>query len=207
MSILKEARCFVLAQLRAWDAPESDRRYRWEHTLRVAAIGREIAEREGLDAEALELGCLLHDVGYSVCQTQEDYVHHGPISARIAEAFLKDMGYDPEKTEAIRYGIWTHTEPEEDCLRPMTAFEQSIADADDIDRFDALRMGQTIAQLDFMQQRPSKIVETCEKMIGRYTAYCEMKRGTKTAEALWRDRLEYQIGYYQRVLAQMESGI
>lgn len=197
----------MLAQLSAWDAPEADRRYRWEHTLRVAAIGREIAEREGLDAEALVLGCLLHDVGYSVCKTQEDYIHHGPISARIAESFLKEMGYDPDKTEAICYGIRTHTEPEEDCPREMTAFEQSIADADDIDRFGALRMAGTLQQFDLMQQRPSKIVETCEKMIDRYTAYCTMRRGTKTAEALWRACLEYQIGYYQRLLEQMESGI
>ena len=32
----------------------SDGLYRWEHTLRVAHIGAEIARREGLDAEALE---------------------------------------------------------------------------------------------------------------------------------------------------------
>ncbi len=207
MNILDEARRFVQAQLNSWERPESDRCYRWEHTLRVAAIGREIAEREGLDAEALELGCLLHDVGYAVCRTEEEYIHHGPISARIAEEFLKEMGYDPEKTEAIRYGIWTHTEPEEDCPRPMTAFEQSIADADDIDRFGALRMANTLDQFDLMQQRPSKIVETCGKMIDRYTAYCGISRGTKTAQALWRDRLEYQISYYRRLLEQMKSGM
>ena len=36
--------------------------YRYEHTTRVAAFGREIARAESLDEEALVIGCILHDV-------------------------------------------------------------------------------------------------------------------------------------------------
>ena len=43
--------------------PEEIRRYRYHHCLRVAAIGRAVAEAEGLDADRLELACLLHYVG------------------------------------------------------------------------------------------------------------------------------------------------
>lgn len=38
--------------------------YRFEHSIRVANIGIEIAKKEGLDVETLALGCILHDVSY-----------------------------------------------------------------------------------------------------------------------------------------------
>lgn len=63
--------------------------YRFEHSWRVANIGREIAEREGFDVERMFVACLLHDVGYSVeMKDENDYKNHGRYGARIARPFL-----------------------------------------------------------------------------------------------------------------------
>lgn len=43
---------------------ETEKAYRLEHTMRVANLGKQIAEAEGMDAEALTIACLLHDVSY-----------------------------------------------------------------------------------------------------------------------------------------------
>lgn len=40
--------------------------YRYEHSLRTAAIGQRIAREEGLNEEALIIACLLHDIGYII---------------------------------------------------------------------------------------------------------------------------------------------
>lgn len=64
-----------------------DMTYRYEHTLRVAARGQQIADGEGWDREPLMIACLLHDVGYPECKTPDDFAHHQDISAEIAKIF------------------------------------------------------------------------------------------------------------------------
>ena len=49
---------------------QTDGEYRYEHSIRVANIGKTIAEKEGLNVENLMLGCLLHDVSY--CMSFEE---------------------------------------------------------------------------------------------------------------------------------------
>ena len=41
--------------------------YRLAHSYRVANIGKEIAEKEGLNVEDLMIACLLHDVSDFDC--------------------------------------------------------------------------------------------------------------------------------------------
>lgn len=41
--------------------------YRLAHSYRVVNIGKEIAEKEGLNVEDLMIACLLHDVSYFEC--------------------------------------------------------------------------------------------------------------------------------------------
>lgn len=67
---------------------KAEKDYRIEHTMRVANLGKRIAEAEGLDTEALVIACLLHDVSY--CETmngREDWLNHGRRAAQIAEPF------------------------------------------------------------------------------------------------------------------------
>lgn len=178
---------------------------RWEHTLRVADIGRRIARAEGLDEEALYIACLLHDIGYLACQTDEDYQHHGAHSARMARDFLESIGYDACLTEQICYGILIHTEDEADYPRQAKAFELSVSDADNIDRFDAWRMAAILEEDQFSRQTPQQIITAANRRIGLYTGYKNMPVGTPAARLLWDQCLDMQINFYQRLKTQMEA--
>ena len=205
MNLIEQTREHLLRTLESGCEEMKNVPYRYEHSLRVAAVGREIARAEGFDEEAMVLACLLHDIGYARCRTREDYDRHGALSADMAREWLTENGYDPEKTETICYGILAHTEYPEKLPRPCTPFEESVGDADNIDRFDALRMADTLAYFDLMKKRPAEILELCCRQIGRYESYQEMTLGTRTAEALWRDRLDYQLEFYRRLTRQMKQ--
>lgn len=204
MNPIEKTKKFLLQQFQACGADEVVWRYRYEHTLRVAAIGRTIAVQEGFDPETLELACLLHDVGYVRCKTPEDYEHHGKLSAEIARQFLQTLDLEPEKLESICYAILVHTEEECDHPRPCTPMEATVADADNIDRFDALRMADTLTYFDLMKKRPKEIAEICGRQIARYEKYLDIPFATHTATALWRDRLGFQLEYFRRLKTQME---
>lgn len=205
MNLIEQTREHLLRTLESGCEETRNVPYRYEHSLRVAAVGREIARAEGFDEEAMVLACLLHDIGYARCRTPEEYDRHGALSADMAREWLTENGYDPEKTETICYGILAHTEHPEKLPRPCTPFEESVGDADNIDRFDALRMADNLAYFDLMKKRPVEILEICRRQIDRYESYKEMTLGTRTAEALWRDRLDYQLEFYRRLTRQMEQ--
>lgn len=112
--------------------------YRYEHSLRVAGRGMQIAKGENWKVQPLILACLLHDAGYPECKTEEDFAHHQEVSARIAEIFLKEIGYDKDEAKRICRAIRIHN-LWDDVLSDATPFELSVRDADDLDRFDMLR--------------------------------------------------------------------
>lgn len=205
MDLIEQTREHLLRTLENGCEETKNVPYRYEHSLRVAAVGREIARAEGFDEEAMVLACLLHDIGYARCRTPEEYSRHGALSAGMAREWLTENSYDPEQTETICYGILAHTEHPEKLPRPCTPFEDTVGDADNIDRFDALRMADTLAYFDLMQKRPAEILELCRRQIGHYEGYKTMPLGTRTAEVLWRDRLSYQIEFYRRLERQMEQ--
>jgi len=182
-----------------------DWKYRYEHSLRVAGIGQRIAREEGMDEEALIIGGLLHDIGYVECKSKEDHDVHGRISARIAREFLTSINYDPEKTETVCYGIKIHTEPVEDYERKPTAFEDSIADADNIDRFDAYRLYLALDYNKLENMTPDQMIETSNQTIERYERYVKSEFATGTATAMWREIISLQLGYYKRLKTQMED--
>lgn len=181
---------------------EKKYQYRYEHTLRVAAIGQQIALKEGMNGEALIIGCLLHDIGYIECNTKEDYDLHGRISARLAKEFLESIHYDEQWIQTICYGIYIHTE--EKPLKEPTPFESSIADADNIDRFDAYRLYENLkfSAIDEMSQ--NDIAQLSIKRIARLEELMEYPFATETGKQMWQDKLEFQILYYKRLLSQME---
>ncbi|MGW8250528.1 MAG: HD domain-containing protein, partial [Anaerolineales bacterium] len=55
--------------------------YRWEHTLRVAQYGQQIAEAERADEAVVVVGCLLHDVAHF--DPLEEYKDHGREGAPV----------------------------------------------------------------------------------------------------------------------------
>ena len=88
-------------RVRAKETKRYDMQYRYDHTLRVADIGGEIARSEGLSEEALVMACLLHDVGYPECRNFEELGKHPAYGAEIARRFLEKIGYDRAVSESI----------------------------------------------------------------------------------------------------------
>ena len=45
------------------------------------------------------------------------------------------------------------------------------------------------------------------EFIPKLKRYCEMKFATKTATAMWLEKLAFQIEFYERLKAQLQSGV
>lgn len=179
-----------------------DMQYRYDHTLRVADIGKEIARAEGISEEALVMACLLHDVGYPECKSFEELGKHPAYGAEIARRFLEKIGYDRELSKSICKAILIHDRfpyKGEDA----TVFEKSVRDADDIDRADAMRI--CIRAYHDIGECPAwETEEVCTKRLEEIKGLRERLCGTKTAKCLWLENLDLMEKFYQKLLLQME---
>jgi uncharacterized protein len=52
-----------------------------------------------------------------------------------------------------------------------------------------------------LAEKQEKVISTIERL----TRYKEMKLGTPTAKNLWLQRLDYYIGFYEKLKAQLDS--
>ena len=180
--------------------------YRLEHSYRVANIAKAIAEAEGFDVTNAVIAGLLHDIAY--CEemvTREDWKNHGRRSAVIARPFLKTIGLAAEAVNEICYGIAIHVDDEADFQWERTPFCETVGDADNIDRFDAYRIYETLEALKFskmnLDDKREKVASTIEKL----NRFKEMKLGTATAKKLWIQRLDDYIGFYKKLRAQLNN--
>lgn len=187
-------------------ANPSDRDYRLEHSYRVANIAKIIAEAEGFDVTHAVIAGLLHDIAY--CEemvTREDRLNHGRRSAAIAGPFLESLGLSANAVNEICYGIAIHVDDEADFVWERTAFCETVGDADNIDRFNAYRIYETLEYLKFSEMNLADKQEKVASTIEKLTRFKEMKLGTATAKNLWIQRLDYYIGFYEKLKAQMDS--
>ena len=187
-------------------ANPTERDYRLEHSYRVANIAKAIAEAEGFDVTNAVIAGLLHDIAY--CEemvTREDRMNHGRRSAAIARPFLESLGLCANVVNEICYGIAIHVDDEADFEWDRTPFCETVGDADNIDRFDAYRIYETLEYLSFskmnLDDKREKVGSTIEKL----NRFKEMKLGTVTAKNLWIQRLDYYIGFYEKLKAQLDS--
>ncbi len=181
--------------------------YRLEHTLRVAGIGREIARREGFPVEDMVLACLLHDVGY--CRTfanGEEQMAHGRASARIARPFLRELGLGERETEAICFAVAVHADGQADFPGERTAFAMTVADADNIDRFGAYRLYETLENAGFSALPPEGRLAHTEGILGKLEEYLTIDFATPSATAMWRDRIRFYREFYLRLREQLLAG-
>ncbi len=178
--------------------------YRIEHTYRVANIGREIADKEGFDETEMVIACLLHDVAYCEEFGENGWKEHGRHSAHIARPFLEELGLPEERINDICYGIAIHVDDKADFPGEYTPFALSVGDADNIDRFDAYRIHEMLSNDSFLRMSYEDKNEYLEKRLSRLRELREIPLGTKTAEELWKSRLDFYIVFFQKLADQME---
>lgn len=182
------------------------RNYRLEHSYRVANIARKIALAEGFHVTYAVIAGLLHDIAY--CEemlTRENWNDHGRRSAEIARPFLESIGLPSDAVNDICYGIAIHVDDKADFEWERSPFCETVGDADNIDRFDAYRIYESLEYNKFsamdLAQKLEQVTSTMEKL----TSFKEMKLGTATATQLWQQRLDYYLRFYEKLKAQLDS--
>lgn len=187
-------------------AHEEEKKYRLEHTYRVANIGKELAYREGFNVEYFVIGCLLHDVSYCLeFKDQKDWLSHGRNAAKIARPFLENLGIEKEAIEDICYGIAIHVDDKADFDGTRSAFALSIGDADNIDRFDVYRIFENLKRIDFDKMSLEEKLLKINDILAKLNKYKNEKLGTLTATELWRERIEYQLSFFEKLKLQVET--
>ena len=187
-------------------ANPTERDYRLEHSYRVANIAKAIAEAEGFDVTNAVIAGLLHDIAYcEEMETREDRMNHGRRSAAIARPFLETLGLSADAVNEICYGIAIHVDDEADFEWERTPFCETVGDADNIDRFDVYRIYETLEYLKFSKMNLDDKREKVESTIEKLNRFKEMKLGTTTAKNLWIQRLDYYIGFYEKLKAQLDN--
>ena len=207
---VEAAHSFLKEMMEPYDG-KPDMTYRYEHSLRVAAKGRQIADGEGWSREPMTIACLLHDIGYPECRTSEDFDHHQDISAQVAEAFLERIEYDRKAAQSICRAIAFHARtsviPDD-----ATAFELSVRDADDLDGEDIMRtyirgglaigVGETWM---YGAHNAAEILEGCREQLNRIEESRRRICGTKTAQGLWEEQILVRTGYFEALYRQMQT--
>ncbi len=197
--------CFE--QTEYFKADPAAKKYRLEHSIRVANLCREIAQEEGMDVETAVIAGLLHDVGYGQdFPDGYDWNEHGRDGARIARPFLEELGLDGQTVNDICYAIAIHVDDKADFEGRRCPFTETVGDADNIDRFDAYRIYESVRyQMKPEERTLAENLDWLRQRIERLGRLRETRFATPTATALWRDKVEYQIGYFSRLLKQMEA--
>lgn len=188
------------------NANPQKKEYRFEHSLRVAAIGAKIARAEGLDEVALSLGCVLHDIAYKDGFSDViDAENHGRSSARIARPFLLSLGLDEKLVEEICFGIAIHVDDMADFDGERTVLAQSIGDSDNIDRFGALRTLESFLYSGFLDKSMSDKLDHLKSRAAHLREYEKLEFATPTATAMWREKLAYNLDFIDRLEKQLTS--
>jgi len=173
--------------------------YRWRHTLRVSQWGKHIAEAEGADVELVVAACLLHDVAsFDVMPDDND---HGRVGAEIARPLLNEIGYTPEQVENICISVAEHADVE----NPSTLEARVVTDADNVDRFGALRVLYwclpDISDYD-------KLTEKLRKRIERLESYrAKSPLCTATGRKLFAEQLDFQIAFFRKFVEEHDASV
>ena len=184
---------------------QDEKAYRLEHTYRVANIGRQIALREGFDETEMVIGCLLHDISYCEEFDENGWINHGRRAAQIARPFLEELGMVQDRIEDICYGIAIHVDDKADYEGEKTSFALSIGDADNIDRFDAYRIHESLNHDAFLAKTYDEKLVYVRKRLDRLHELKEIPLATAAADAMWKERISFYIIFYEKLLNQLES--
>jgi uncharacterized protein len=110
-----------------------------DHTERVTRMCRIIGKREHADMDILIPASLLHDIARPL--EKEKGLPHEAEGARMAEAYLKSIHYNPELIPVISAAIRTHRFRSNE--RPESPEAKILSDADKLDALGAVGIART----------------------------------------------------------------
>lgn len=184
--------------------PES-KAYRIEHSFRVANIGRQIAEKEGFDETETVVACLLHDISYCETFGEDGWINHGRRAAKIARPFLEELGFPKDRIDDMCYGIAIHVDDLADFEGERTPFALTVGDADNIDRFDAYRIHETLCAEKFLDLDLAGKTENVKNKIAKLKKWEALTFSTEAAEQMWRERITFYLSFYEKLSSQLNN--
>ncbi|MCL2812514.1 MAG: HD domain-containing protein [Clostridia bacterium] len=180
---------------------EVEKRYRFEHSLRVASIAQEIAEKEGQDVLITTLAAILHDVGKFDTEINED---HGRVSADVARPFLGTLGISQKQEDDIHYCIAVHVDGEAGYDYENIGEAETVSDADNIDRFGVYRIYQTLRWDGIDTMSAEEAIKKYIARIGRLQKYRDDPGlFTPTANRMFCKNLGIQIDFYRDLIEEL----
>ena len=119
---------------------------------------------------------------------------HPTYGAEVAKLFLQKIGYYEELTENICQAIRIH-DRWNDVPEDATPFELSVRDADDLDRFDVMRICM-IGRGDIGERSARELIDICDKRLQRAEDWKDRICGTDAAAQFWKEKLQIQKKLY-----------
>jgi uncharacterized protein len=111
---------------------KSELTHDWSHVLFVVKHAKYIARKEKMNMGVVELGALLHDIGYNTSDLQEFvYGDHATPSAKKAEKFMKSLKLDKDIIEHVLDTIKNHSGKKIKNAKTREAL--AVYDADKLD--------------------------------------------------------------------------
>lgn len=108
-----------------------------DHVLRVYNLCLELAKGEDVDHEVLQAATLLHDIGGAKeTADKTGKTDHAVESSKMAEPFLKKLGFPEDKIKHIKDCIISHRYKTDN--KPKTLEAKLLFDADKLDALGAI---------------------------------------------------------------------
>lgn len=111
----------------------------FDHIGRVTAMCERIGREEHADMRILIPAALLHDIARPL--EKERGIPHEQEGARMAEEFLRSIGYDSDRIPAITHAIRAHRYRSTE--KPASPEAQILSDADKLDAMGAVGIART----------------------------------------------------------------
>ncbi|MDD5219425.1 MAG: HD domain-containing protein [Candidatus Bipolaricaulis sp.] len=161
------------------------------------------AEAEGLDRELSVAACLLHDVAYFIPGEHEDWWdNHGRVGAKISRPILLDAGFSAEEMNAMCHAIAVHVDGKSDDGQPDGPLDDLVSDADNVDRFSALRIVLwCMTEKDNLAKMAGMLRERLTRLY-KYRDTNPLK--TNAGRELFAERVALQIPLFEAILHDVE---
>jgi uncharacterized protein len=153
----------------------------YEHVNRVVKIATFLARNEKANVELVEIGALLHDIGWAEGKP------HNETGAKLANKILKEIDYPKEKSEKIVGIILHHPLAFKDKLETLE--EKIVWDADKIDLIGVVGV---VRAFHWLGNKPFEdVVKTCFEE--QTTIYNSLN--TQTAKKIAKRRHKEMIAF------------
>ena len=137
--------------------------------------------------------------------SQEAWQDHGRTAARIARPFLETLDLTAEQVQEICYGIAVHVDDKADFSGENTVFARTIGDCDNLDRYDAYRIYETLENDGYSKLSLEEKKKLVERRLEGFSRCLEMELATRTASEIWQEEMKFALAFYERLQKQLEN--